>query len=999
MAMAKVFTIPAGEPFVDRLAAGILAGAAAPEALPRMTVLLPTRRACRALREAFLRAGDGRPLLLPRLSPIGDIDDDELVLAAAASGGAPPADADLPPPIPALRRTLLLARLVARQRGASLAPDQAVWLAGELARLLDEVETERLAFARLAEIVPEEFAGHWQQTLKFLEIVTANWPSILAEEGALDPAAHRNAALAAQAAAWRRAPPPHPVIAAGSTGSIPATADLLAVIAGLPQGSVVLPGLDRALDDAAWEAVRAAPSHPQHGLARLLHRLEIERGAVHDWPSGAPGLAAPSGPAPATPRARFLSAAMRPATVDPPEAAAAPEIAALAGELRDGVIYLECQHPRDEAGVIALILRERLEEAGQTAALVTADRDLARRVAVALGRWGIAIDDSAGTPLAATAPATFLRLVAAAAAEAMAPVALLAALKHPLAAAGRERGEFLRATRRLEIAALRGPRPAPGIAGLSAALGAASSDRATSLALIAALETCFAPLAAAMASDAVGLAALLHAHVAAAEALAASAGEAGAARLWSGDAGEALARFVAELAEAARDFGPIEPARYPALLDALLAGRAVRPRFGTHPRLAILGPLEARLQQFDLVVLGGLNEGTWPAAVAADPWMSRPMRERFGLPLAERRIGLAAHDFAQGFMAPRVVLTRAMRAAGKPTRPSRWLLRIEAELARRGLLMSGDEGIRQAWRATKFQTWLRQLDDAPLRPVGRPAPRPPLAARPTGLSVTRIETWRRDPYAIYAREILRLEPLPPLDEDPSVADLGIVIHEALAAFLKPIGGGALPPDALPRLLACGRAAFAPWLSRPGLAAFWWPRFERLARWFVAAEAARRAQGIAPLAHEVAGRIALDGFTLRGRADRIDRGADGGLIVIDYKSGARRNQSDVAAGLASQLPLEGLMIERGGFEAVAGSVAAFEYWYVTGHGEGGKIERIDAGAGRLTAEAEAGLRNLVREFAKAETPYPALPRLSASPADRDYDHLSRVGEWAAGWRRR
>lgn len=987
---SRVHNIPAHRPFVDTLAAALLARASgAPDALARMTVLLPTRRACRAMRDAFLRAGNGRPLLLPRLQPIGDVDEEELILTAGESGLMGSSGFGMPPPIDGFRRRILLSQFVAKGRQPRpLLPAHALWLAHDLAALIDEVETARLSFDGLAALVPDDYAEHWQETLRFLETVTNAWPVRLAQEGAANPAAHRNAALEARANAWRSAPPADPVIAAGSTGSIPATADLLAVIAGLPNGAVILPGLDRVLDDEAWQRVAAMPAHPQHGLARLLGRLGLERAQVGEWDGedASESLIV---------RGRLLAATFHPAESRRPGAGLAP--ASVAASLRGTFRYVECVNAREEAAVIANVLREALETPARSAALVTPDRDLARRVAAALRRWQIVIDDSAGTPLAATPPGTFLRLVLAMAAEQWAPVPLLRALKHPIAACGRAPGAFRAAVRRMEIRLLRGGRPGHGIAGLRARLAATDGD-AEIAALIDDLERCAAPLADAMAASEATVTTLWTAQLRAAETLAATESASGAERLWAAESGEAAAHFAEQLAAAADDFAPLPPGHYPALFDALLAGVVVRPRYGTHPRLSILGPLEARLQSFDTIVLGGLNEGSWPLSVPADPWMSRPMRENFGLPAAERRIGQAAHDFTQAAMAKTVVLTRSRRIGRQPTQPSRWLRRIEAELRGLGVLQSdSSHGIE--WPDPQPAELVRTEQSVPHVPVSRPAPRPPLAARPRSLSVTAIETWLRDPYSIYARRILRLEPLEEIDADPGAADLGKLFHETLAAFVAGLEPGPLPPDALPRLLRVGDRMFAPLMARPAVWAFWKPRFERMAAWFVAREAEQRAQGRVPAALECRGSIELpmvDGpFLLRGIADRIDRDGNGALIIVDYKTGVTPSAEAVRVGIAPQLPLEVLLVARNGFAGVEGAVAALEYWRLTGRGEGGEVKLLKLDPAAVAQTALELLQSLIAAFGNAATPYAAVPHLALRPRFNDYEHLARVDEWLGG----
>lgn len=988
----RVYTIAPGLSFLDALAAGLLARAAGePLALSRMTVLLPTRRACRSLQEAFLRQAESRALLLPSIRPLGDIDEDAIAEFAGLEA-ADEAAAELPPAIPALKRRLLLVREVLNwsatrgrfeetsERGP-LSPDQAARLAGELARLLDQVETEQLDLAALDRLVPEDYAQHWQETLDFLTLVTRRWPERLAKEGLLDPAERRNRALIALAQAWRAAPPAEPVIAAGSTGSIPATAELLSVIAALPEGAVVLPGLDRALDEQAWEALE--PPHPQYGLKALLERLGLAREAIADWP-------APLAPATPAARARLIAEALRPA--------AAP-VGALDGadlaEAAKGVLRIDCEHPREEAGVIALLMRETLEQEGKRAALVTLDRELARRVAAELARYGVAVDDSAGLPLAETPPGTFLRLSAEAAAQAWAPVALLSALKHPLAALGMARMSFLEAVRRLEIAALRGPRPGAGLRGLRDALASRGEAKEERLAfLLDRLERAAAPFDDLLRRARVPAAKLVARHVAFAEALAATDALPGAARLWAGEAGQAAAEFVAGLHEAAPALGTVAGASYPALLAQLMETPVVRPRQPGHPRLFIWGPLEARLQHVERMILAGLNEGTWPSEPAPDPWMSRPMRRDFGLPALERRIGLSAHDFAQCFNAPEVVLTRSRKEKGTPTVPSRWLVRLEALLAAHGA------SVRLEREAPRWLAWQRRLE-APARSerLAPPAPRPPLKARPRRLSVTEIETWMRDPYTIYARHVLGLDPLEPLDADYSAAERGLFIHKALERFVK-AHPGPLPADALARLLAEGRRAFGPAFGRTAVWAFWWPRFERIAAWFVEEERKRRDAGHRTLASEVRGRLELKAaggpFELVAKADRIDRDSEGRLAIIDYKTGSLPGMGEIRRGLSPQLALEGLIAERGGFaDLPAGRVAELAYWKLIGMRKEGEVRLATNEPAALIAEAEAGLLRLVAAFDDPETPYHARPEAKSAPRGHDYDHLARVREWETG----
>jgi len=981
--MAKVFTVPAGFSFVDELAQGIIDRFGSdPITLAGISVLLPTRRACRSLRDAFLRLSGGRPLLLPTLSPLGDLDAEGLGIALEELPQLA-GSLDLPPAIGDLRRRLLLTRVIMAAPGLAATAPQAVRLAADLTRLLDQVETERLTFDRLHGLVPADYAEHWQITLQVLAILTEQWPRILDEEGASDAARRRNQVLAAQAAAWRARPPAGPVIAAGSTGSVPASGELLAVIADLPQGMLVLPGLDETVDDVAWQAISSDEAHPQHTLAQLLERLGLKRAQVPPWTKNAP---------PRRPRSRLIAEALRPAATTESWRA----LEGIGEDALQGLTRIDCPSAQDEAEVVALLLRHALEVPGRTAALVTPDRTLARRVGIALNRWGIAVDDSGGQHLADTANGSFLRLSAEALVEGFAPVPLLALLKHPLTALGEAPSACRSFARRLERAVLRGPRPAEGLDGLLAALDAAGlEDAAARGALterIGRLRSAAAPFQALIERGRAPLAELVRAHVAFAETITASADQPGAERLWRHDPGEAAARFVNDVLLAAEDFPEVATAEYPGLVQALMSGRVVRPHFGRHPRLTILGPLEARLQHYDLMVLGSLNEGSWPAEPGADPWMSRPMRKAFGLPAPERQIGLSAHDFAQAATAPQVVLTRAERIEGAPTVPSRWLSRLDTVLRAVGL-----QG-RVGQEASQWLAWARALDEpAAVRPVAPPEPRPPVAARPRQLSVTEIETWMRDPYAIYARHVLKLRPLDPIAADPGAAERGQFIHQALDAFVR-AWPAALPADAVERLLEHGRAAFGDLLARPEVWAFWWPRFERVAGWFVDQERRRRTT-ITTERTEAGGRLEFDGragpFILTAKADRIDRLADGRLAIIDYKTGALPSDKHVALGLSPQLPLEAAIAAAGGFGGIAAAASGeLAFWRLSGGDPPGEAKVVRGDPAALAEQAHGGLEALIWAFDDAATPYCPQPRPQHAPRFDDYGHLARIQEWSA-----
>ena len=757
------------------------------------------------------------------------------------------------------------------------------------------------------------------------------------------------------------------VIAAGSTGSIPATAGLIAAIAKLPNGAVVLPGLDRELDEKSWTDLD--PGHPQFGLKQLLERMNTARADVADWDGSEPRPA----------RAHLLRESLRPAPTTDAWRAIAESGSENIAEGLDGLSLIEADDPAEEALAIALALRHSLEADNRTAALVTPDRNLARRVAAELARWDVAIDDSAGRPLAHTSAGAFLLLLTEAAEAVFAPVPLLALLKHPLA--GEYPVAFRAMARQLDKYVLRGPRPDAGRAGVGKAIAAVQPPPPGLAEWWNGVSDLLLPLEQVFAKPEALLSDLIHCHLHVAEQLAGK-------RLWRGSDGEAASNLFAAFGEAATDLQPVEPYSYSGLLHRLMMQTPVRPEFGRRRTIAILGPLEARLQRFDLTILGGLNENSWPDATPADPWFSRPMRKSLGLEQPERRNGLAAHDFAVLASGPEVLFTRARKKDGAPTIASRWLQRLLQLTG--GLKLSGQMG------STPYLDWARALSDVVPEPrIRRPAPRPPVAARPRRLSVTEIETWLRDPYAIYAKHVLKLRALHELDEDVGPLERGTAFHRALELFVNR-NPGALPDDALARLIAIGNEVFAdiPAAQR----AIWRPRFFSAAQWFLENEQARRG-GIVSSHTEVAGRMSFNApggaFLLTGKADRIDILTSGGAAILDYKTGGLPDKKWMLDYLTPQLPLEGAMLGAGGFAGLP-KLDAQELIYLrlSGGLRGGEEKRFP---GEMAAEAVARLAARIAWFDEQQTPYHSRIAPQSAKSEGDYDHLARVREWApSGW---
>ncbi len=1028
----RVLTIAPGAHFLPTLAAALLDGRLVPGfrydgdplALASATVYVPTRRAARALRSVFVeQLGDGSAIL-PTIRPLGEFDEDDAAFDAdtAESAGA----LALAPPIAAIERLLLLAPLVRAWKRrlpahvASLFAEEvvvpassadAVWLARDLAELMDEIETEGSDWSKLSTLVDGNLAGWWQVTLDFLKIVTENWPALLAERDRSNPAAHRSALILTEAARLKRAPPSGPVVAAGSTGSIPATAELLAAIAALPNGAVVLPGFDKTMDEASFAAITAPDArpallgHPQYGLVKLIRRIGVARTEIEEIGTAEEPLAL---------RAALVAEALRPADTTELWGQARSRFDAGRIEAALGQVSLvEAANERDEASAIAVALKSAVEEPGRTAALVTGDRALARRVSAELLRFGVQADDSGGRPLATTPPAGLLRLALETAFRPGDPVALLSLAKHPLLGLGMERPAVRRAAEAVELVALRGGTGRPDVVSLpemfEARLANESADsrppfwlpRLTARRieeardLLRRLVEALAPLTSFRGKPEVDIGALVHASVTAFENLGRAA-DGSLGRLYEGDAGEKLADLLRGLVAASAPF-PIDAEEWPSVMEALIAPETVKPARGADRAIAIWGALEARLQHADTLVIGGLNEGTWPRKAESDRFMSRLMKAGIDLEPPERRIGLAAHDFQMAMGARTVVLSRAARSGDAPAVPSRWLQRLTTFIGKEAA-----DGLRR--RGEKLLTWGRGLDAGEKQGFApRPKPTPPLASRPRHFSVTEIETLRRDPYAVYARRILGLMPLEPMIRDPGAAERGTLFHAILHLFSRNVADPRAP-EALEGLLSAGRACFAEAELPADVEAVWWPRFEKLAANIIAWERERAGAVARRHAEERAEKtlVGASGTTLSGYADRVDLLAGGMADILDYKTGSSPSKAQAHTLIAPQLALEGALLKLGAFRAL-GPREPSQLAFVRLKPNGEVFEesildynRKPRSAAELSEEAWARLEKLLTHYHDPMTGYlsRALP-FREGEADGDYDHLARVLEWSAG----
>lgn len=1000
----RLYTIPADADFIAALVAAIdrgdlpAPGGPVPHVqdLPHWTVLVPNRRAARALSEAFLARSAAGARLLPRIRPIGDIDEGMLGIADAAA----PGDMLLAPAISKAGREFLLLSLIADwardnpqeslSHDLAQSPAHRMGFAESLAQLIDKIETEGKDLLDLAALYDIDLATHRQTLIGLLGAIREHYPRRLEELGLMDPTQRRNALIRHQARILSENPPGFPFIAAGSTGSIPATAELLGVIARLEHGAVILPGLDTEMDKASWDAL--TPQHAQFGLKQLLQALQADRGEVELLP-GADSTAAGAA------RRWFAGEIMRPAETAPVWLnTVSKHRDRLAAALED-LAFCPARNRREEACAIAVMLRGAVETPGKTASLITPDRELARRVIAELRRWNIEANDTAGEPLSTSLPGGLVRLLIDAALGGFDAVSLAALLHHPYLRLDTHETDV---HRHLELAVLRSGVPLNGIVRLFEATRAAREqaiadhhvhgtikrlasedwDKVESLA--ASLAETLAPLA-----DLADLAAPrpFKAHIdtllSVLERITGT-----DEMLWSGRAGQALAELFTSLL---RDSGLHPPCSFSEAM--LMVARhlrvtAVASAAPDTARITILGLLEARLLRSGLTVLGGLNEGKWPAQSDPGPWMNRPMRDVLGIQMPERDIGMTAHDFVQAFGANRVAITWSERIGGAPAVPSRWVVTAQ-------MLIKAALGARPS--AHPDAHWAGQLDmPAKVVPAPKSRPMPPVASRPRRFSVTEVETLIRDPYAIYAKKILRLEPLPELLAQERHALRGTVIHDALDHYAKLLrDGGHSAHDAM---LEAGRLAFASHREDPEIMGFWWPRFERLAEWFAQEDEKLRAGVAASLVEQrgvVSFAIGDAQFSLSARADRIDVLDNGRARIIDYKTGTPPGRGAVEAGFKPQLTLEAAILACDGF-GLKRRIETDELVYIRlGGGEPpGEVKALrDLDVMALAEKHLAAFKNLLAAYQQAEQAYLPAQAMEREADRGDFDHLARFDEWA------
>ena len=938
-----------------------------PHAMAQVDLIVNTNRMERRLKALF---DSGPPGFLPRIHLLTRLEN-------LAPQLAPPQS------ISPLRRRLELVQLVSSLLDADerLAPRASLYgLADSLAGLVDEMQGEGVSAADIAALDVSQTSRHWENIQRFLGIAH----QYLTQTGTeLDAEARQRLLVSRLADHWRENPPAHPVILAGSTGSRGTTAMLMHAIARLPQGAIVLPGFDFDMPTSVWNSLlsnQPPEDHPQYRFFDLMQKLELSRADITPWTSS---------PAPSPARNALISLSLRPAPVTDTWLSEGPLLTDL-DKATEGLTLIEAPSPRIEGLTIAMGLRKAISQ-GLKAALITPDRMLTRRVTAALDRWNILPDDSAGMPLQLSPPGRFLRHVAMLMARPLDAEALLTLLKHPLTHSGTGRNDHLLHTQRLEARIRRDGLPYPDPVGLDRIAAKVAKGLKEPGAFLLWIKWVAETFCQQRVTNPLPLTDWVPLLRNTAEGIAGGTVQDADNELWKKASGQSALAVIGELVAQAEHGGTMAAADFADLLGTLLSTGEVRDRDAPHPQVMIWGTLEARVQGADLVILGGLNEGSWPEAPPPDPWLNRQMRLQAGLLLPERRIGLSAHDYQQAVAAQEVWITRAIRSDDAETVPSRWVSRLTN-------LMSGLTGGTGAKLLEKMRQrgdgWLAQAKALEafdrVDPAPRPSPRPPVGARPHKLSVTEIQRLIRDPYAIYARHTLKLRSVNPLVQSPDAPVRGVILHKIMEDFVKDLQEDPtlLTRDHLLHVTETVLAREAPW---PAARLMWQARIARVADWFIEAETARRGYSKPALFEEDAvGKHEFTdiGFTLTGKADRIDLDQFDGALIYDYKTGTPPTPNE-QKHFDKQLLLEAAMIEAGGFARIG--PASVSHAAFIGLGSTPKEVAAPLDEEPLAAVL-TGLHELVSAYLYASQGFTARRLVKKDAFEGEFDQLARFGEW-------
>ena len=968
-ALPRVFSLPPGCDFANELITGLNERLASspPTAMAEVQIHVGTASLRQHIIDACIARGN---TFIPRIRLLSDF---------ATDPGFP----DIPGPVSELVRELELTEAITEllREDERFAPrTTAHALAVTMTRLMNELHDRNIPPESLQQLDLGAHSSHWERSLQFINIIDRYWRATSIP----DPNARRRMVTEALIAQWQQEPPEHPIIVAGSTGSQHTTLTFMKAVASLPQGALVLPCFDTELPADSWERLNdpaTSESHPQYRFVELARTLDIDITTVPLWRQGAQSDIY---------RNRLISLALRPAPVTDQWLIEGPMLRGIAATAQ-GFTLIEAPTPRDEACAIALRMRAAINDS-QSIALVTPDRVLARRVKAALQRWNLVPRDSVGDPLTQTPQGRFLMQIANLMGRQASAEDIVALLKNPLTHSENGRSQHLAFVRGLEsFIRLRGPDFAPADQVRSWGQRPRPTTRAKKW--LAWHQKLFERLAGIEPQPFKDLVCL---HVKLAEQF--SQGTDGRQSTMFRNRAHAASRraadLMAELGDNSSTLGPSSPTDYASIFFGVASRIHTREPYKAHPLLAIWNTEDVRMQRPDVVITGGLNEGSWPLILDRDIWMNRDLRLQLGLQSPERRIGMSAHDFQQAVSLPEVVLTRSVRGADEANIPTRWLSRLVGLLE--GIGSEGEQAL-EDMRA-RGEKWLRlaaALDqtDRETVPAHRPFPAPPQSMRPKRLSVSEVSKLISDPYAIYARHVLDLRSLSGLTVEISPLLRGIKLHAIMHEFVQRFSGTSHQDDRQ-IFLEVARRHFQGTGAAPHIESFWLGQLEKVADKLVRFETRQRRISF-PEELEQQGEYRFEklDFTLVGRLDRLDlrNDTENDFFLFDYKTGKIPAPIQIRQW-DKQMPLLTMMVEAGVFSfGDQETVSASTFVCIDRELEIERIKRFDDDRD-LFREDWQDFQKLIALFCQGETGLMSRRVARNTRIPGPYEHLARFGEW-------
>ena len=992
----SLFTIAPHASFLEILANNILDGTllngwdiSSDFGLSDITIFLPTKKSRLELADIFNKKLNGA--LLPDIKTFGDEKEEESVFLPP--NNLAPFDLEpLPKAISTIRRSLILSKLTQGYlKEKPLSSSQVFALSSSLSSLIDDCHIEDVKIENLKNITPDNLSENWQENLEFLKIAFDVLPHILKEENLIDIALLQKIKLQRQAENLENIYKNKPIIAAGSTGSVLATAKLLKAITKLKRGVVVFPSLDISLSNETLKTLsdkKTNPhSHPQYVLVETLKNLGAKLGDVKEL-----------APKKNTTRTNIIRSSLALMNESANWANIRKKYQDDIKTAFKDISFIGADNDELQARAIAFATYDFLIK-NKSVGIISPNRNLARRISVELKRFNIEVDDSAGTPLFHTPIMRFARQVITLVKGNFSSLDLVALLQNKFTHFALSRAEINKRAQWLEYALLRGQNPKEGIDGLRIALkqnlnnenpyaplklsekqGEELSD------LFDRLEITLNPLIVLFSNKKIKIAQFANVFERVILDIVKD----------ENDDLKILQNWLQNLSKEDENINlEVDVFDIESSLQSLMANISSHAKTAFNAPVNIWGQLEARLQNKDLMILAGLNETIWPKIADPGVWLSRNMAVELGLEPKEKRIGQAAHDFEMALGNENVIISYAKRKGVDPIQPSRFLQRLSAFI--------GDEISQECQK--KGDIWLEKALNIDfcenVTPALRPSPNPKKALRPKSLSVTEIETLMRSPYDIYAKYILNLKPLDPLGMKPDARNRGNIIHAIFEQFIKEkidINS----KEAFEDIMKIAKENFAS-LNNPSQEILHFKRFENIAREFIKFEKIRDKE-IKKRNAEVKGNWKLNGadpiFTLRGKADRIDILNNGELEILDFKTGSIPDAKDMRGFFAPQMLLEAAMAREGAFKnIIPAKIASLKYiklsfspksFEITDY----KFEKntnLDLAVDKIIERLS---RHVHEYLLNDKTPMSAriFPNLNQKFIG-NYEHLSRTGEWS------